>query len=537
MPQSKLILIFTLSFFLSIVASISMIWHQQSTFVSFAQASNTVDSSSTSLTTIPNPSSQSVTSSFDAMLKAILIISQVAVLGVTFNHLILKRTLLHPLSKKSIDEENTQKTNLDSNIKISNRFTILTLTCCISIIVFSTGVILLQSYELTQNLDLNVMTAFSILQSASVGQVWLLRIITSLIIIGVIVFYHFLLRRQNNRFSVSGLNNLNHNGYTILDKVFLAIILALGSANLFSNSMVSHSNSLSSFSEIAVSIDWIHFMAVSVWIGGLFYLSTIFLRPVFDLTKRVNQLDYKKNFVKYDSKNLLSIESTTRALGYFSYIAIVALNVIGITGLYLGYIHLQNIESVVFMSYGQILILKIALAFPMIFIGRYNQNCINNYAKQFFSIATSDAVKTNTRDGKRIDNNNRIDDLNKVDDYKSINFFKRINKSIKIESILGLSILVVASFLSVTSPPSLGITNNLSIQGLTMSDNDGTAANADSFTIFTSNLAFLYLVIIISVIILILSIISFKKNQKQIKESSALSTNTNFIGGQGKVDD
>ena len=28
---------------------------------------------------------------------------------------------------------------------------------------------------------------------------------------------------------------------------------------------------------IAISLDWIHFMAVSVWVGGLFYISTVLL--------------------------------------------------------------------------------------------------------------------------------------------------------------------------------------------------------------------------------------------------------------------
>jgi copper transport protein len=42
--------------------------------------------------------------------------------------------------------------------------------------------------------------------------------------------------------------------------------------------MVSHSNALKYFSSLAVSIDWLHFIAISIWIGGLFYISTTILK-------------------------------------------------------------------------------------------------------------------------------------------------------------------------------------------------------------------------------------------------------------------
>ena len=95
-------------------------------------------------------------------------------------------------------------------------------------------------------------------------------------------------------------------------------------------------------------------------------------------------------------------------------------------------------------------------------------------------------------------------------------FLRKINKSLKIESVLGILVLVAASFLSVTSPPSLeSIGQNLNPSNLNVHS---------SSDIFASNLTFLYLVIFLSIIISIFGIINFKKNQRQIREVAFLST-------------
>jgi hypothetical protein len=90
---------------------------------------------------------------------------------------------------------------------------------------------------------------------------------------------------------------------------------------------------------------------------------------------------------------------------------------------------------------------------------------------------------------------------------------KRINKSLKIESIIGITVLIVASFLSVTSPPSL--------EAVDQSSNS--FQNPDNTDIGNSNGSFFsYLVITLVIIITIIGIINFKKNHKQIKAISAL---------------
>ena len=147
-------------------------------------------------------SSESVTSTYDALLKAMLIISQVALVGLIFNHFILQRAIR---SNRNVREKNVDQFVSTFSVHSSGKLAVFLLICCISIIVISTVIILLQSYEFGQNLELDISSAFDIIYSTSVGQVWMLRIVSSLVIIGIIISYHIVTRRKINKN-----NKLNH---------------------------------------------------------------------------------------------------------------------------------------------------------------------------------------------------------------------------------------------------------------------------------------------------------------------------------------
>jgi len=91
------------------------------------------------------------------------------------------------------------------------------------------------------------------------------------------------------------------------------------------------------------------------------------------------------------------------------------------------------------------------------------------------------------------ENNNLDSNIHVLDNKKRENQFMTINKSIKIESLIGISVLVVASFLSITSPPSLVTTKNQVTN----------ESNSNSINISTNanNLGFFVIIIILSVII------------------------------------
>ena len=468
-----------------------------------ALAQEALDDTSTS-----GASTESVTSTYDAVLKAVLIISQVALIGLIFNHLILQRSLRH---NKRPRENSIGQFVSASSYHSSRKLTIFLLISCISIIVFSTGIILLSSYELAQNLEFDLSSAFWIVYSTSVGDVWMLRIVTSFVIIGILISYRIIISRNIINNKKKKLNQgpghvqdqdhyQNAIIYGKLDRILLVSILVLSSFNLYSNSMVSHSNSLDYFSSLAVSVDWIHFMSVSIWIGGLFYLTALFTKRNFITKDHNNNID--SNVVSPTSEESV-LKQMTQGLMYFSFIAVTAISVIGITGLYLAFVHLQNLSFLLTSVYGLILVIKLSFAFPMIFIGRYNQVKIYNYAKLISSSNINIRRNAGTHPDLDIKPN-------------SIVFLRKIKKSLKIESMLGISVLIAASFLSVTSPPSL--------ESMDQNPNRSNLDVHSSSNIFTSNLTLLYLVIFLSIIISIFGIMNFKKNQKQICEVVSPST-------------
>lgn len=462
----------------------------------FAQVENAFDASS---------SSEAVTSVNDAILKSLVIISQVAVFGIIFNCFLFSKFLKQTRKGGNNKPYYSMKQDVYINTRILKKVSFIVIVCSVSIVFFSTCIILLQSYQLSQNLELDIYSAFDILFTTSVGQVWLLRIGTSSAIIALMIILYYLSRLRERAISNNSdnlgnhtTNRINHSSDNKLSQIFLLVVMIISSINLYSNSMVSHSNSLPSYSTLAVSMDWIHFMAVSIWIGGLFYLSLI-------LTRNIKPVDYdskSNSTIAFSSTydDIKSVHNLSIYLMNFSFVAIIALCVIGVSGLYLGYVHLQNLNSVFSTSYGQLLVLKLGLAFPLIFIGRYNQLKIFEYT----SLISNLIKNMDDKDSNAID----IASLQYQENRTMM--LKSFCRTLKVESILGIAVLIVASFLSVTSPPSLEVFNGFS-------DDIQTQIASDS-----RDSSFIYLVITLAVIIFVIAVVNFRKNQKQIEKIFAI---------------
>ncbi|MDQ4072722.1 MAG: CopD family protein [Thermoproteota archaeon] len=445
--------------------------------------------------------SESVTSVNDAIIKSILVIFQVSALGLTFNHLLFNIIS----SKKNNNPHYKSKINESDNIRFTKRFIIIVVFVSVAIIASSTGLMLLQSYELSQNLSLDIAYAFSLLYNTSVGQVWIIRIITAAITTGLVfsigVTNKIVSRKKSNH--NPNLKDIGKMSNRISLTLLLGVIIC-SSVNLFSNSMVSHSNSLSSSSYLAVVTDWTHFMAVSFWIGGLFYLSTTFIQKIKLQDREVDESSKTNIDIEtINKKNNIDIANSFRVayhfsslLMYFSLVAIVSLGIIGLTGLYLSLNLLQSINSLFITSYGQILLIKIGLTFFMIFLGRYNQIKIRNYAMSMSKVYFDGHV-----------NNIRYkSDIHRENNEDTYNSFKTIDRSIKIESLIGVSVLVVASFLTITSPPALEPPTGQTSHGIV------------NLTKNMEYLQFFALVVVLSIAITILGMINFKRNLHQIRE-------------------
>lgn len=437
-------------------------------------------------------STEAVTSSYDAIIKAILIISQLVIAGLAFNEI-----LYMYLKQSRITLFNNNDTSTwTSHFQVSDRYLNLIIIFSIVMAASSTTILLIQVIDLEKELGIDITTAFNIITSTSVGGVWITRIICSIVIIlAAIIYYTLLFKIKKIKNKEYKLSFTKGKGQKVIKYLFPSLILFSILVSLYSNSMISHSNALSSYSKLAVFVDWIHLTAVAIWIGGLFYIYSIILK------------DWKVNYDDNRSKRK-GISSLVRLgeingkdrqtivakfIMNFSYVAILSLIIIGITGLILGRIHLQNISSLFLTVYGNILILKICLTLPMIILGKYNQD----------KVAHMSNLEINHKNINLEENSKDIENIRNF-------ILKKVKKSIGIELLLGIVIVTVASFLSVTSPPSLSTSNDsdayLNVNQepmLALSFGDG-----NMFTLIT---------ILLSSTIIIAGFVNLRKNARKIK--------------------
>lgn len=439
-----------------------------------------------------NTSTEAVTSSYDAIIKAILIVSQITIAGLAFSEILY----IHIKQKRITLFNNNDNSTWTSHVQVSGRFLKLIIIFSIVMAAASTIILLIQLVDLEQELGIDITTAFDIITSTSVGAVWITRIISSIVIVLVaIIYYTLLFRIKNTKNKKYKLSFTKGKRLIVIKYLLSSLILFSILISLYSNSMISHSNALSSYSKLAVFVDWLHLTAVAIWIGGLFYIYSIILKDwKVNYDNKGNNRNgtnalFKLNDIDGKDQQIAVVEFIMN----FSYVAILSLVIIGITGLILGRIHLQNISSLFLTVYGNILILKICLTLPMIILGKYNQDKVEQMSNPEI-IPENNNLKENSKD---------------IKEYRN-QIFKKVKKSIRIELLLGIVIVTVASFLSVTSPPSLSTSSNDGAN-LNVNQNPISALSFDDGNIFT------FIIILLASIIIVAGFINLRKNSRKIK--------------------
>ncbi|MGH9988128.1 MAG: hypothetical protein ACRD8W_29680, partial [Nitrososphaeraceae archaeon] len=215
-------------------------------------------------------SEESITSYNDALIKAPLLLAQCTIVGIVFNRLLLSRIFYNRILKNFSRQKVTSQTDLGTDKRLSLIMILFAVVLCVS----CTGFLILQVYNLSSELGLGFSDAFSIIMNTSLYTVWLLRIITSILILILSVVFYVL----------SGGNliarRIDGNGMRKIKNIILCAILICGSINVISNGIVSHNAAAEFLPWLAISADWFHVMAVSIWVGGLFYISLILLREI-----------------------------------------------------------------------------------------------------------------------------------------------------------------------------------------------------------------------------------------------------------------
>jgi copper transport protein len=491
-----------------------------------------------------------VTSNLDGIIKWPLIVAQAAIVGSIISHLFLwtnnkfvKKIFYSTITENQVNRnlaKNTEGENTNSKIdnnaypietallKSLKIFVIILCTSAVFILVCGTALLLLQISDLSNSTS-NFFSLFESLLHGSVGIVWIMRSLASIVVIAVSLFYYFFEKKKMKR-AVSEANQPNLKTKDIKNiknkqehSVLLYIALVAGAISIFSNSMTSHSSGISFLPSIAISLDWLHFMAVSIWVGGLFYISTVLLILVKGTilkekkVAKINSKDIssKNNFSSHVKENVetKSFSKSTEInkdhlrskgvyflallLPKFSLLATTSLGIIGVSGLYMAWIHLHSFNAIFDSSYGNILLIKLLTALPMVLLGSYHQLKLHNYTISIASIATKSHKKENTTTTttssfkekmkiqssifsfdtkangigrsfsfiKRYSNGNEKynkDNENKIigKDY-TFNIFSQFSKTIKIESLIGIAVLFVASILTITSPPAMNMSSSM----------------------------------------------------------------------------
>jgi copper transport protein len=258
----------------------------------------------------------------------------------------------------------------------------------VAIIASSTGLLFLQITELSSNNISGYAAIFTSLLHGPSGLAWLVRSITSIVVLVCAITYYYL--KKN---TISGIDDYGQTNLPTKKKILfsssslLYLVLVAGSISIFANSATSHNAAVTFIPSLAVSLDWLHFMAVSMWVGGLFYISTILLVAIRHRTiEAVNRYESPgTNMIAVPNSSISSTRKSLTIHYYlalvlprFSLIATVSLGVIGISGLYMAWIHLNNLGAIFSTTYGNILIIKLAAALPLILLGGYHQLKLHN---------------------------------------------------------------------------------------------------------------------------------------------------------------
>ena len=214
-------------------------------FLSLISSFNTLVGLSYGQLTIESNSETAITSYTDAIIKAPLLIAQALIIGVTFVHL----SVFIPIIKKESIFFNNNDENFIWPFLVNNKQFIIIISVCGAIIFnISTILIVYQASLLSSDFGLDLCSTFAILLSSSVGNIFIIKMVTSTIIIILSILYYYIAKTKG-RWKYKEKQNIEHQKIKTIkiSLIFCILILILDSINIFSNSIQSHSAAVSFF--------------------------------------------------------------------------------------------------------------------------------------------------------------------------------------------------------------------------------------------------------------------------------------------------
>ena len=234
-----------------------------------------------------------------------------------------------------------------------------------------------------------------ILLQTRLGSIWLFRLSLALSI-GWLTFHHSLPGRTWSRFGI-------------------ALLL------IFTMSLTSHA-AAESHPVVPVLVDWLHKVAVSVWIGGLAYfiLAMGYIRPI---------------------EGVLQTNITSRLITHFSKLALICVSVAGLSGLYTAVLRVGSFPALIGTLYGQALLVKLAMAACLLALGAVNLLILSPRLKK--------------------------DRSQSLDNPIFVNRFKRV---IQTEVVMGILVMLSASLLASLPPAVVTVKSTDQIRKIRVDD-------------------------------------------------------------------
>ena len=287
------------------------------------------------------------------------IVGQTIVLGVVIASLIIWGTQ----NKQSIKEELEQV-----QIKHHQKFMSITGIGLMLIFISNILMIAVQTVRLETSPIEAIQTYF--------GTIWLARMIITIVLLGI----WFTLDRKTN----------------VTKKIQIPMLVAM-LALISTSSLIGHG--AASGETPALILDYIHNLVAAVWIGGIFYF-------VFTLLPALSKL-------KEENREKMSLALIPR----FSIAFIISIGIVIITGPLLMWFLESDVGLITESVYGQLIILKIAIASVMVALGG------------FFQFRVQKTAEKNFQSGK-------------------IDVHRKLRRSLKVDAALGVVLLGVVALLT-----------------------------------------------------------------------------------------
>ncbi|MBI2850030.1 MAG: copper resistance protein CopC [Chloroflexi bacterium] len=147
------------------------------------------------------------------------------------------------------------------------------------------------------------------------------------------------------------------------------VALAFSAGILFTIALVSHGAATSEIRTAAIFSDYLHLLAASVWIGGIFYLALV-IPPVMKAQRKLSE-SKRASGRRAANSELFCPENHVTVIARYSTLAMLSVGTLFITGLYSSWAQVTTLPALA-TPYGKTLLIKLGLIVPLLLLGTVN---------------------------------------------------------------------------------------------------------------------------------------------------------------------